>query len=259
MRRAILAKTASLVLGSVLIVCSLTACERKKVVLDDVDIVNFEEPKAGDEVAVLTIRDMGDVTIRLFPDKSPTGVENFKKLIEAGYYDDLIFHRVIKDFVIQSGDPKGDGTGGDDCWGTGGFTQTISPDLCHVTGAVAYATATDKRNKSQFYIVTGGEVTEEHFDILADQYGKGFGESVKELYYKWGGQPVLDNDYEVFGQVIGGMDICLRIQNAETDENDKPKSQIAIEKAVIVPYEGGAQYLNWRGESPETESSGEEG
>ena len=55
------------------------------------------------------------------------------------------------------------------------------------------------------------------------------------------------------------MDICLRIQNAETDENDKPKSQIAIEKAVIVPYEGGAQYLNWRGESPETESSGEEG
>lgn len=259
MRRAFLAKTASVLLGGMLAACVLTACERKQVTLDDVEILNFTPPAAGDEVAVLTVRDYGDITIRLFPEQSPTGVENFKTLIERGYYDELIFHRVIKDFMIQTGDPKGDTTGGDDCWGTNGFQQTISPNLCHVTGAVAYAVGKDRLNKSQFFIVTGTEVTPQTFDKLAGSFGKGFGASVKEIYYQWGGQPYLDNDYEVFGQVIGGMDICQQIQNADTDGNDKPKSQIVLEKAVIQPWSGTPQYLDWRGEAPETKSSGEEG
>lgn len=259
MRKAFMLKTAVLLAACAVAACVLAGCERKKVVLDQISTANFTEPQIGDEIVVLTIRDYGDVTIRLFPEESPTGVENFKTLVERGYYDELIFHRVIKDFVIQGGDPKGDTTGGDDCWGNGGFVQTISPNLCHFTGAVAYVTASDKLNKSQFYIVTGAKVTEDDFALLKDKYGKTFSDPVKELYYKWGGQPYLDNDYEVFGQVIGGMDICLAIQNVETNSNDKPKSQVVIEKAVVTTYQGGAQYVNWEGNAPEQTESGEKG
>lgn len=259
MRKAFMLKTAALLAACAVTACGLTACERKKVVLDQISTQNFTEPAIGDEIVVLTIRDYGDVTIRLFPEESPTGVENFKTLVERGFYDELIFHRVIKDFVIQSGDPKGDGTGGEDCWGGGGFSQTISPNLCHFTGAVAYATATDKLNNSQFYIVTGTEVTEENFTFFKDQFGKSFSDPVKELYYKWGGQPYLDNDYEVFGQVIGGMDICLAIQNVETNSSDKPKSQVIIDKAVVTTYQGGAEYVTWEGKAPEQTDSGKEG
>lgn len=250
MRRPFLAKFTSVLLTGTLAVCSLTACERKQVVLDNISILNFTEPAPDEEVAVLTVRDYGDVTIKLFPDQSPMGVENFKTLVQQGYYDELIFHRVVKDMVIQSGDPKGDTTGGDDCWGTNGFQQTISPSLFHVTGAVGYAPSSEHLNKSQYYIVTGSEVTPELFDLIKTKYGKLFDKTVSDLYYKWGGQPHLDGDYEIFGQVIGGLDICLEIQNAEVGANDKPKSQIVVERAVIQPYAGGAQYLNWRGEAP---------
>jgi len=260
MHRSLLLKAAAVLLCGALAAGTLSACERKQVELDNVQIINFTAPEIGEDIVVLTVKDYGDVKIRLFPEESPTGVENFTTLVKNGYYDELIFHRVVQDFVIQSGDPKGNGTGGDDCWGTGGFVQTISPKLCHVTGAVAYATATDKLNNSQFYIVTGSEVTEDQFSFLAQQYGKTFSSSVKDLYFTWGGQPYLDNDYEIFGQVFDGLEICLEIQNVSVDSNNKPKSQVVIEKAVVEPYDGSEiSWLSWQGKTLENDTSGEEG
>ena len=134
--------TAALLCG-VMLLC--TGCKQKQVTLESTDlsdqvaeqtvsasdIVNFTLPRKGEEIVVMTIQDYGDVNIRLFPEESPKGVENFKKLVESGFYDELIFHRVVDGFVIQGGDPRGNGTGGVDAWGSStGFEQTISGHLC---------------------------------------------------------------------------------------------------------------------------------
>ena len=92
---------------------------------------------------------------------------------------------MVKDFVIQGGDPKGNGTGGESMWGTG-FKQEISSKLCHFEEALAYAVASDKLNNSQFYIVTGTTVTEQTFEQLK-AYGKTYSDQVKQMYYEHGG------------------------------------------------------------------------
>lgn len=248
--------------------CLLTSCEQKQVILDS-DVLdamtfgdaggvrNFEPPVRGEEIAVLKIRDYGEVKIRLFPEETAKGTENFKKLVQSGFYDELIFHRVVDGFVIQGGDPKGNGTGGVDAWGSSeGFEQTISDHLCHVTGAVAYAIGSDKLNKSQFYIVTGQELDTDYFKQLRTQYDKTFAPAIEELYLKTGGQPYLDGGYEIFGQVIEGLEYCQAIQKVAVDQNEKPKSAVVIEKAEITEYDGAApHWLNAAGEEIEISSA----
>lgn len=230
---------------------ALSGCKQKQVVLDNEQISNFTMPEIGEDIAVLTIKDYGEVKIRLFPEETQKGVENFEALVKQGFYDELIFHRIEKDFVIQGGDPKGNGSGFTDSFGGSGFEQTIASSLHHFTGAVAYATASDKLNGCQFYIVTGEPVNADYFSLLAEQTGgaKQFSPRVQQLYEQFGGQPFLDGDYEVFGQVFDGLDICLRLQNVPVDENSKPRTQVVIEKAEIVPYDGAVpHWLNAAGE-----------
>ena len=244
------AKTAAVLAASVLLAASLCGCKRKEVVLDNEHIINFTAPEKDEEIVVLTVKDYGQIKIKLFPEESPKGVENFKKLVEEGFYDELIFHRVVKDFVIQTGDPKGDGTGGRDAWGGTGFDQTISGKLCHTVGAVAYAINPNERlNKSQFYIVTGKEVTDQTFTDLKNVYSMNFSPYIQRLYKKIGGQPFLDQGYEIFGQVIEGLDICQQIQNVPVNSNSKPKTQVLLQKAEIVKYDGSEiKWLDWKGE-----------
>ena len=103
----------------------------------------------------MTIKDYGDIKIKLFPEEAEKGVENFTGLAKDGYYDNLIFHRVINDFMIQGGDPLGNGTGGESIWGDK-FDGGTSENLIHTAGAVAYANSgSTSTNGSQFYIVTG--------------------------------------------------------------------------------------------------------
>ncbi|MBR6106924.1 MAG: peptidylprolyl isomerase [Oscillospiraceae bacterium] len=252
MRKHLMRKTTAILLCGTLL-CGMSACGKKEVTLDSgaaaneiaeqtvvnaSEIANFSLPEKGEPIVVLTIRNYGDVKIRLFPDKTEKGAENFRKLAESGFYDDLIFHRVVDGFVIQGGDPKGNGTGGVDAWGSEqGFAQTISPDLCHVTGAVAYAIGSDKLNKSQFYIVTGTIPTAEEFALYREK-GYSFSPEAEALYKQVGGVPYLDGGYEVFGQVFDGMEYVLEIQKAAVDANSKPKKQIVIEKAVVTEYDG---------------------
>lgn len=228
----------SVLLCGALLAAGCCGCDAKKEVeLSEENILNFTEPAEGEKIVVLTIKDRGDITVRLFEDECPKGVENFLGLVEQGYYDELIFHRVVQDFVIQGGNPKGNGTGGESLWGAG-FQQEISSNLCHFTGALAYATARDKLNKSQFYIVTGAACDDTLFTQLETTYGKKYSDTVKNLYKQYGGQPYLDGDYEVFGQVIGGLDICLEINDVAVDSSSKPKEQVVIEKAVVKEYDG---------------------
>ena len=260
---------AAAVCGAALLSC-LGACKMKEVSLDDDaaagqssasaptasgDAINFTMPAVGDDVAILTIKDYGDVKIRLFPEETEKGVDNFKQLTESGFYDELIFHRVIDGFMIQGGDPKGDGTGGRDAWNSGGFEQVISPRLYSFTGAVAYAVGADKLNTSQFFIVTGGAVSASDLSDISAMAGKTFPPGAKDFYEAFGGYPYLDSgynntNYEIFGQVYDGMEHVLEIQKVKTNDKDKPKTPVVIEKAVIAKYDGETpNWINWNGES----------
>ena len=224
----------SMLLCGVMLAGGVTGCGKKEASLSEEKIINYDMPAEGEKIVELNIKDYGTVKIRLFAEECPKAVENFLGLVEQKYYDELIFHRVVKDFVIQGGDPKGNGTGGESMWGTG-FKQEISSKLCHFEGALAYAVASDKLNNSQFYIVTGDKVTEQTFEQLK-AYGKTYSHQVKQMYYEHGGQPYLDGDYTVFGQVIEGLDICKKINDVAVDSKSKPKEQVTIESMKVTEY-----------------------
>ena len=216
----------------------------------NVDIANYTAPEKGETIIIMKIRDYGEVKIKLFPEYADKGVENFVELAKKGYYDGLTFHRVIKDFMIQGGDPLGIGTGGESIWG-GKFDGGTDPHLIHAAGAVAYAnsgavtpggspTASDG---SQFYIVTGTLVNDETFDYY-EQNGLSFSEQAKKIYQRNGGAPWLDGSYTVFGQVFEGLDIIFRIQNVTTDQsNNMPMESVIMDSVTVGEYDG--EELKW--------------
>ena len=140
----------------------------------------------------------GDIVLELFYEDAPKTVSNFKKLASDGFYDGLIFHRVIDDFMIQGGCPQGTGTGGP------GYTfEDEINDHKVVRGALAMANAGPNTNGSQFFIVT----------IEA--------------------APWLDGKHTVFGRVTDGMDVVDQIEAAETDARDKPVDEVRIESVAL--------------------------
>lgn len=189
----------------------------------------FEAPKQGDTVATMKTT-MGDIKIKLFPKEAPKTVENFTKLSEKGYYNGIIFHRVIKDFMIQGGDPTGTGTGGESIWGKY-FNDEFNENLHNYRGAVSMANSGPNTNGSQFFIVQLSKV-----DNKLEQYLKTSGakQEVIDAYTKVGGTPWLDNHHTVFGQVFQGMDVVDKIASAKVDEqNSKPIEAIEIEGITI--------------------------
>ena len=212
---------------------------------DDVtthDVANFTAPEIGDEIIKMNIKDYGEVKIRVFPEYLPEASENFIELAKSGYYDGLTFHRVISDFMIQGGDPNGNGTGGASIWGEK-FDGGTYFNLIHAAGAVAYANSgSTATNGSQFFIVTG-EISD---DATIEQFeagGYNFTDNAKEVYKTVGGYPYLDGNYTVFGQVIDGLDIIFKIQNVETDDSDKPIEDVIIESMTVEEYDGSE--INW--------------
>src|SRR3954454_1376082 len=140
----------------------------------------------------------GTITIELFDDDAPKTVDNFRKLARDGFYDGLIFHRVIKDFMIQGGCPQGTGTGGPGYT----FEDEINPHKI-VRGALAMANAGPNTNGSQFFIVTIPEAG-------------------------W-----LDGKHTVFGEVTSGMDVVDKIEGLDTDRRDRPQQDARIEKLEV--------------------------
>ncbi|MCI5904653.1 MAG: peptidylprolyl isomerase [Oscillospiraceae bacterium] len=205
------------------------------------DIRNFEMPEPGEKIAVITVKDYGEIKIKLFADAAPEAVENFTGLADMGYYDELIFHRIIPNFMIQGGDPKGNGTGGKSIWGDK-FDGGIPEGLYHFSGAVAYANSgSTSTNGSQFYIVNTPEAYLQYSceDLMAsDPSSYSWPQNVIDMYNEKGGVPFLDGGYTVFGQVFEGLDIVRELGNVETDSNDKPLKQVQMESVRIVEYEG---------------------
>ena len=124
----------------------------------------LEEPKEGEEIAIVKTN-MGDIKIKLCPEEAPKAVENFVTHAKEGYYDGLTIHRVVKDFVIQGGDPAGNGTGGESIWGEP-FEDEFSQDMYHFNGAVAMANSGANTNGSQFYIVARPTMLDGYFEYV---------------------------------------------------------------------------------------------
>lgn len=190
---------------------------------------------AENEAAVKIKTTEGDITIKLFPEQAPLTVENFLTHAKEGYYDGTIFHRVIKDFMIQGGDPLGNGTGGESIWaGKGttidagyGFKDEISAFLYNIRGSLSMANAGAGTNGSQFFI--NQNTTDMSSQLSSSKYPTKIVDA-----YKNGGNPNLDGKHTVFGQVIEGMDIVDKIASVETDSSDKPKTDVKIESIEII-------------------------
>ena len=183
-------------------------------------------PQQGDTVATMKTT-LGDIRILLFPDVAPKAVENFVTHAKNGYYNGIIFHRVIPDFMIQGGDPTGTGRGGESIWGRS-FEDEFSVDYHNIRGALSMANAGPGTNGSQFFIVQAKEVGEDMISQLEQLADRGFPSECVEDYKALGGTPWLDYRHTVFGQVIDGMDTVDKIAGVETVPGDKPANDVSI-------------------------------
>lgn len=158
----------------------------------------------------MTVKDYGQIVIELYPDKAPITVANFKKLVGEKFYNGLTFHRVVSGFMIQGGDPKGNGTGGSKETIKGEFSANgVANDLSHTRGVISMARSNDMNSaSSQFFI------------MHADNAG-------------------LDGQYAAFGKVISGMDVVDKIAGCEVTysssfEKSKPVNPPVIQSVVFV-------------------------
>jgi len=159
---------------------------------------------SANPIATLTMNDGGVIKIELYPDIAPITVDNFVKLCNEGFYDGLIFHRVIKGFMIQGGDPEGTGMGGPGYSIKGEFEQNgVKNDLKHTEGVISMARSADPDSAgSQFFIMHKAS-------------------------------PHLDGAYAAFGKTIEGMDVVNKIAETRTDWGDRPLEDQVIKSITI--------------------------
>lgn len=191
--------------------------------LPQLDLKNVKGPKA------LIKTNKGDIQIQLFPEEAPMTVENFVRLAQKGYYEDTNFHRVISDFMIQGGDPKGDGTGGESIWGHP-FEDEFSRNLFNIRGALSMANSGPNTNGSQFFIVQNKNMPKRYIKQMEPA---GYPKAIITAY-KQGGTPWLDGRHTVFGQVINGMEVVDAIAKSKKDKMDRPTDPITISAIEIT-------------------------
>ena len=191
----------------------------------------FEKPDENDIIAVIKTN-MGDISVKLFPEEAPKAVENFTTHAKEGYYDGLIFHRVIKDFMIQGGDPMGTGMGGQSIWGSP-FEDEFDMTLRNFKGALSMANAGPNTNGSQFFIVQASDVSDGLVDQMRSLENQGFPKNVTDTYVEKGGTPWLDFKHTVFGQVFDGLDVVDNIAATPVGADDKPIEDVVIQKIVV--------------------------
>ena len=177
----------------------LVACSNKTNKNEETRTPSKELP-----IATIVVKNYGTIEAELYPHIAPNTVNNFIYLANSGFYDGLTFHRVIKDFMIQGGDPNGNGTGGPGYSIKGEFSNNnFKNNLKHTEGVLSMARSQNKNSAgSQFFIVTKD-------------------------------QPGLDGDYATFGKVISGMDVVHKIEDAQTDSNDKPLKSVILESIKV--------------------------
>ncbi|MFT8878705.1 MAG: peptidylprolyl isomerase [Oenococcus sp.] len=213
--------------------------------LNNMDLPQLTTTIGSGETKVTFETTAGTIVAKIFNKYAPLAAENFLTHAKEGYYNGLEFFRVYKDFMIQSGDPKNVGTGGQSIWASGthkntkidtgtGFKNEISPNLYFIRGAIGMANAgTANTNGSQFFI------EESSSNVQAQITDKNAYPTKIYDAYKNGGTPSLDGSYTVFGQVISGMNIVDQIAkadvttNATTSEKTFPKNPIKITKVTV--------------------------
>ena len=192
----------------------------------------LDKPQAGEQIAIMKTN-YGEIKIRLFGELVPKTVENFTTHAKEGYYNGLIFHRVINDFMIQGGDPTGTGMGGESIWGES-FADEFCTSLHNLRGALSMANAGPDTNGSQFFIVQAKSVSDDMLDQLRMADEKYFPTECIEAYESLGGTPWLDYHHSVFGQVYEGMDVVDSIAAVKVDFfQNKPLNDVVIESIEI--------------------------
>ena len=192
----------------------------------------------------------GAIDLLLYDD-TPKHKENFLKLVKEQQFDSLLFHRVIKDFMIQGGDPTSKNAPAGALLGEGDLGYTVEPEFMpavhfHRRGVLAAAREGDDVNPakassaSQFYIVWGQVYTKEQLDKFKEFYKRRTGRELvitpeqQQVYTTVGGTPHLDGEYTVFGEVIGGLEVVEKIQSVPCDGNDRPLEDVRIIKTEII-------------------------
>ena len=203
-------------------------------------LIQFEAPKKGQQVAEINVENYGTIKVMLFEEQAPKAVENFVTHAKEGYYDGLTFHRIIDNFMIQGGDPDGDGTGGESIWGEP-FEDEFSDQLRNFTGALSMANSGADTNGSQFFIVntdpfTGGSEELDYYNkTIRPTQGHAaidYPAAQREKYIEAGGTPWLDNVHTVFGQVYEGLDVVTKIMS-EASDSDEP---VVIKSITVSTY-----------------------
>ncbi len=184
----------------------------------------------------------GVMTAKLY-DVTPLHRDNFLKLAEEGFYDGLLFHRIINGFMVQGGDPASKGAPEGERLGSGGPGYTVPAEfvdtLVHVKGAIAAARMPDSVNPekassgSQFYIVHGSAVDDRSLDRLESRRDFKYGERQRAEYLENGGYPPLDGDYTVFGQIVTGFDVLDKLAGTAKDNRDRPLVDVPMTIKVI--------------------------
>lgn len=189
------------------------------------------------------VTSLGSMTIQLY-DETPLHRDNFIKLAEEGYYNGLLFHRVINGFMVQGGDPDSRHAQSGGRLGVGGpgytIPQEINPHLVHVKGALAAARQGDAVNPqkassgSQFYIVQGKPVNIESLKAMQFQNGAVYNDEDSKLISEQGGTPHLDMNYTIFGRVINNLHVIDSIANVKTDANNRPLEDVKILSIKVI-------------------------
>ncbi len=190
--------------------------------------------KKGAMVAELVVKDYGTIKIQLFESEAPLACENFITHAKNGYYDGVKFHRVIEDFMIQSGDPEGTGAGGESIWGEY-FENETSDYLMPIRGALCMANAGENMNGSQFFIVQQSNYDIDTVINLREKTN--LDDDLIDYYKEVGGSGELYGGYTVFGQVFEGMEVVDKIAVVDTDSEDMPNEDVIIETIKIYQYE----------------------
>lgn len=196
------------------------------------------------ETLVLIDTDMGKIKVKLYND-TPLHRDNFIKNVKEKRYDGLLFHRVIKQFMVQGGDVTSKDAPMDKHLGDGdlGYTvpaEFIYPKYFHKRGVLCAARTPDEDNPekassaTQFYFVTGKFFTAMELDKMEKEKGLTLTPEQREAYMLEGGTPHLDGNYTVFGEVVKGQKVVDKIQFVETNENDRPTKNIKIKTMTIV-------------------------
>lgn len=187
------------------------------------DLTKAEGPQATIKTS------LGEVRVQLFAKLAPKTVKNFVELAKKGYYNGVLFHRVIPDFMIQGGDPTGTGRGGESIYDEA-FEDEFSDQLFNFNGALSMANAGPNTNGSQFFIVSASRVPA---NMLEQMKMVGYPQEIIDHYKETGGTPWLDHRHTVFGQVISGMEIVEKISKVDRDGMDKPKEDVVMNEITI--------------------------